>query len=161
MKYYQKISLLFVSFTAGVLVSCGDKENVVIFTQAEVIRLLSGDSVKAWLRMDVTIDGTPNNLSECDLFTSTRYISRNDSLIYMVESLADFCDGTSAALDSGYCKLYEESVISDRIDRIAYFSVRGDSTGKQLIEITSLYLILQENKESSVYTESFEYSFPD
>jgi hypothetical protein len=141
-------------------VSCSDKENIVVFTSSEVIRLLSNDSNKFWERKQVIINGQPSEVSECELFTNTEYISRNDSLIYITTSMAEFCNGNPEILDSGFWDVLEESTISDRIDRIAYYSVDGDTTIKKMQEITSMLLVTENNTGSSVIQETFESTLP-
>ena len=145
---------------AMLFVSCSDEENIVVFTSSEVIRLLSNDSSKFWERKQVIINGKPSEVSECELFTNTEYIRRNDSLIYITTSMAEFCNGNSEILDSGFWDVLEESTISDRIDRIAYYSVDGDTTIKKMREITSMLLVTENDTGSSVIQETFESTLP-
>jgi hypothetical protein len=156
-----KSYLIIIPVLFFLLVSCGDKENIVVFTYSEVVRLLSNDSTKSWERKTLVIDGQSPEMSECDLYTSTEYISRNDSLIYITESIPDFCSGEIELLDSGYWDVLEESIISDRIDRIAYYSVDGDTTYKNIREITSIFLSLEHELNNSRIQESFEASGHD
>jgi hypothetical protein len=157
LKSYLMVFLLFFLFVGA----CGDKENIVVFTYSEVIRLLSNDSSKSWDRKAMTIDGQAQETNECDLYSNTIYIHRNDSLIYIITSQSEFCGGEEVVLDSGYWDVIEESVISDRIDRIAYYSLDGDTTYKDLKEITSVFLTLESDIDDATVQESFESSISD
>jgi hypothetical protein len=159
-KYDLKSYLIFLPILIFILGACGDKENIVVFTYSEAIRLLSNDSAKSWERKTMFIDGQSQEMPECDLYTNTEYISRNDSLIFITTSIPDFCSGNSEILDSGYWDVLEESIISDRIDRVAYYSVDGDTTYKKVLEITSLFLTLESDAGNSTIQESFEYTIP-
>lgn len=143
------------------LLACGDKENIVVFNRSEVIRLLSSDTSKSWTRLDVTIDGIPNNYTECEMFTNTQYISRKDSLIYIISAQPEYCDGNSEIIESGLWDLFEESNISDRIDRIAYYSFEGDTIVKEMLEITSLYLSTKDDNTGVSIVETFESKLTD
>jgi hypothetical protein len=141
--------------------SCGEDENLVVFTEPEIVRLLSNDSSKSWIRKTITVDGQTPEISECELIIETKYYSSNTEQIYIVESIDDFCGGISEQLDSGSWDALEESNISDRIDRIAYYSGDGGTTIKYIKEITSLYLTIEEDKDGSMVQETFESSLPD
>ena len=112
--------------------SCGEDENLVVFTESEVVRLLSNDSSKTWIRKVLTIDGQTPEISECELLIETKYFSSNAEQIYIIESIDDYCGGTSERLDSGSWEALEESNISDRIDRIAYHSGEGETRIKKI-----------------------------
>jgi len=152
------IMLFILIFLLG---SCSDRENIVVFTNSEAIRLLSNDSSKTWERRNVVIDGQTTDMSECELFSNTIYVSRNDSLIYLTKTLSDYCDGHSDLLDSGLWDVLEESTISDRIDRIAYYSFSGDTTIKNIRELTAIILTTEDDSGSSVLQETFESRLPN
>jgi hypothetical protein len=140
--------------------SCGSDENIVVFTDSEVIRLLSNDSTKTWERKIVLIDGQSAGYSECDLFTNIKYYSGNDSLIYSIGSQPDFCGGMKELLDSGYWEVLEESNQSNRIDRIAYYSINGDTTVKKIMEITAIFLTTENDIDNEVVRETYESRLP-
>ena len=106
-------------------------------------------------------DGQPGNMTDCDLNTHTQFISKNDSLIYIIKSQKDFCDGSSTQLDSGLWDVLEESIISDRIDRIGYYSYDGDTIVKDIREITALFLTTEYNSGGILMQESFQSGLPD
>lgn len=143
------------------ITSCGNDENIVVFTEPEVVRLLSNDSSKTWIRKIVIENGQTPEIPECDLMTQTRYISSNSEQIYIIESIDDFCDGITEQLDSGSWEVLEESNLSERIDRIAYYSGDGGTTIKNIQEITSLYLRTEEEKDGTITEETFESSQPN
>lgn len=149
------------SLILALFVSCGDDENIVVFTESEVVRLLSSDSSKTWSRKDVVVDGQSPEIEECELLIEISYFSSNTEQIYIVESIDDFCGGVSEQLDSGSWEALEESNISDRIDRIAYYSGDGETTIKRIQEITSLFLTTEEDSDGSVIRETFVSEIPD
>ena len=136
--------------------SCGEDENLVVFTESEVVRLLSNDSSKTWIRKVLTIDGQTPEISECELLIETKYFSSNTERTYIIESIDDYCGGTSERLDSGSWEALEESNISDRIDRIAYHSGDGETKIKKILEITSLFLTTEADSVGLVIQETFE-----
>ena len=77
-------------------------------------------------------------------------------MIYIIESIDDYCGGISERLDSGSWEALEESNISDRIDRIAYHSGGGKTTIKKILEITSLFLTTEADSAGLVIQETFE-----
>lgn len=141
---------------AGLLISCSDKENEVFFNDNEVIRLLSNDSSKSWIRKSLIIDGQTSDLSECDLSHLTTFYSNSSGQTYIIETIPEFCGGNPVRLDSGSWEVLEESSISDRIDRIVYNSSDGGSSVKYIQQITSLFLNTEEDLSGSVVQESFE-----
>ena len=151
-KFWIKLTYFFLFLFA----SCGEDENVVVFTESEVVQLLSNDSSKSWVRKAITIDGQSPEISECDLLIETRYFSSNADQIYIIESIDDYCGGTSERLDSGSWEALVESNISDRIDRIAYYSGNGETRIKKILEITSVYLTTEADSLGQVLQEAFE-----
>ena len=143
------------------IASCGNDENLVVFTEPEVVRLLSNDSSKSWTRKIITVDGQTPEISECELSIETTYYSSNTEQIYIVESINEFCGGITEQLDSGSWEALAESSLSDRIDRIAYNSGDGVKTIKKILEITSIYLTTEEEKDGAIIQETFESSLPD
>jgi len=143
------------------IASCSNDENIVVFTEQEVVRLLSNDSSKSWVRKIITLDGQTPEISECELLIQTKYFSSNTEQVYIIESIDDYCDGITERLDSGSWEALAESSISDRIDRIAYYSGDGGTTIKYIKEITSLYLTIEEEKDGSIVQETFESTLPD
>jgi len=161
LKDYLRSGVIIFSIGLLLLCSCSDEEKIVIFNRAEVIRLLSNDSSKSWERRMMVIDGQPSDISECDLFTTTRYLSIKDSLLYITSTQSSYCNGNPVLLDSGFWDVLEEGINSDRIDRIAYYSVSGDTTIKQVSEITAIFLTTENNVSGTVIREIFESSLPD
>jgi hypothetical protein len=145
-----------VYFFLFLFTSCGDGENIVVFTESEVVRLLSNDSSKSWVRKAITIDGQSPEISECELLIETKYFSSNTNQIYFIESTDEYCGGTSVRLDSGSWEALVESNISDRIDRIAYYSGNGDTKIKKILEITSIHLTTEADSLGLVIQETFE-----
>lgn len=143
------------------IASCSNDENIVVFTEQEVVRLLSNDSSKSWIRKILTLDGQTPEISECELLIQTKYFSSNTEQIYIIESVDDYCDGITERLDSGSWEALEESNISDRIDRIAYYSADGGTSIKNIKEITSLFLTTEEEKDGTIIQETFEPLIPD
>jgi hypothetical protein len=141
--------------------SCGNDENIVVFTEPEVVRMLSNDSSKSWIRKMITVDGQTPEISECELLIQTKYFSSNTEQVYIIESIDDFCGGITEQLDSGSWEALEESGLSDRIDRIAYYSGQGGTTIKNIKEITSLYLTTEEENDGTIIQETFESSQPN
>jgi hypothetical protein len=143
------------------IASCSNDENIVVFTEQEVVRLLSNDSSKSWMRKIITLDGQTPEISECELLIQTKYFSSNTGQIYIIESVDDYCDEIAERLDSGSWEALEESNISERINRIAYYSADGGTTIKNLKEITSLFLTLEEENDGAIIRETFEPLIPD
>lgn len=145
-----------VYFFLFLFASCADDENIVVFTESEVVRLLSNDSSKSWIRKGITIDGQSPEISECELLIETKYFSSNTDQIYIIESIDNYCGGTTERLDSGSWDALVESNISDRIDRIAYYSGNGETKIKKILEITSIFLTTEVDSLGLVVQESFE-----
>ncbi len=141
--------------------SCGNDENIVVFTEPEVVRLLSNDSSKSWIRKIITENGQTPEISDCELLIQTKYISSSTEQIYIVESISDFCNGITEQLDSGSWEALEESSLSERIDRIAYYSADAGTTIKNIQEITSLFLTTEEEKDGTIIQETFEPLLPN
>lgn len=158
---FLKYGMLVIFLNVLLLCSCGNEENIVVFTRSEVIRLLSNDSTKSWERKRILSDGEPGSLSDCDLFTSTQYISEMDNLIFISRTDPDYCGGSSMKLDSGSWDVLEESLISDRIDRIAYYSVNGDTTVKEIRDISALNLTTEYLSNGTSIRETYESGLPD
>ncbi len=148
-------------FVSLLFTSCGNDENIVLFTEPEVVRLLSNDSSKSWIRKIITEDGQTPEISDCELLIQTKYISSNTEKTYIIESIEEFCDGITERLDSGSWEALEESSISDRIDRIAYYSADGGTTIKNIKEITSLFLTTEVEENGILIQETFEPLLPD
>jgi hypothetical protein len=141
--------------------ACGEEEKMVVFNRSEVIRLLCNDSTKSWERKAVSIDGQPADISECDLFAHMTLTTQNDSLKYLVKSQTAYCNNNTELLDSGLWEVLEESIVSDAIDRIVFYSVEGDTIIKSIGEVTSIYFTTKENSGGSVIQESFETALAD
>lgn len=139
------------------LLSCSDSENIVTFNRDEVIRLLSNDSSKTWLRKNYSENDQQIELEECSLKTETIYKHRNDSMIYTISTIDQFCD-TVILLDSGLWDVAEDGSFTGRIDKIIYYSGE-DTLAKEILEITSLFLRLQRSKGETSYEEFFETTY--
>jgi hypothetical protein len=147
------LGVLGIAFTL-IFFSCSDSENEVIFDRSEVIRLLSIDSSKLWIRNYLFENGQSAEIEECSLKTIINYKIRRDSLIYTISTSDQYCN-TIELLDSGLWDVLEDGSFTGRIDKIVYYSGE-DSTVKKILEITSLRLGLEGFKEDSQYEEIFE-----
>lgn len=144
------------SLAGLVLVSCGEKEQIVIFNSTEVSRLLSGDSVKAWVRIGVDEEG----LSDCTLHQVTRFEKSNDSLKYTINLNPNFCNGDTSLKQSGYWQVYSPDIIPDNANRIRFIN-NGDTLIKTIVQITSVNLELSYLNNQKKIVESYDYYPPE
>jgi hypothetical protein len=156
-----KFWIKFVYIFLFLFASCSNDENIIVFTEPEVVRLLTNDSSKSWTRTAISIDGQIPEISDCELLIETKYFSSGTDQIYIVESIDDYCGGSSVRLDSGSWEALEESNISDRINRIAYYSGNGETKIKMILEITSLYLTTEVDSMDLVVREAFQSASPN
>jgi hypothetical protein len=134
---------------------------MVPFTKPEVIRLLSGDTTKSWLRVSFKMNGEDQGLNECDLHNITNfYIDASDSLKYRIVSNPADCQWQIDTLEAGYWRILgrdDNNEIAEKIE----FVFEGDTTQHQIKQVTSLYLILNRSKEDLFFETAYETVIPE
>ncbi len=145
--------LLFSALVMG-LMSCGETEKMVIFTEEELKGLVSGDTIKTWLRTNVSLDGQKADLSDCEVYSLTTFLhGEQDSLIYSISQNPDFCDGNEGLIEAG---IYRVNVDPLSNKGSLQFISGQDSLIKNIEEITSLFLRLRYTDASGIVEERFE-----
>ncbi len=134
---------------------CAEEEKTIVFSESEVIRLLSGDTTKSWIRFSKKINGQDQELSECDLHVVTKfYIGDLDSLKYSIGKYPSDCGGDNTIIDEGIWQIISAESDIDNA-RIIEFISKGDTLTKNIDEITSLLLRLDWVENESQIEESF------
>jgi hypothetical protein len=131
--------------------SCAEEEKNIVFTESELIRLLSGDTTKSWNRIAFFMDGEASLLEECDIGTvSTFYVDETDSLKFLIRSNPDLCNGNADTLEIGYWRIIERESNEDLMDKIE-FVVKEDTTLKSITRITSRFLNLNQSGDEEIF----------
>lgn len=140
---------------------CAEEEKIVIFSESEVIRLLSGDSTKSWIRIAIKTNGQDQELTECDLRNVTKfYIGDLDSLKYSISKNPFDCEGDTLIINEGIWRIISAEDDIDMAEKIEFIS-KGDSLVKNINEITSLFLKLDWVENESLIEESFMVNLPE
>jgi hypothetical protein len=131
--------------------SCAEEEKIIVFTESELIRLLSGDTTKSWNRIAFFMDGQASSLEDCDLNTvTTFYVDDTDSLKYLIRSNPVLCNGDADTLETGYWRIIEKENNDDLRDKIE-FVVNEDTTLKIISRVTSRFLNLDQLGDEEVF----------
>jgi len=147
--------------TGLALTQCSKDEKIVPFTDSEVIRLLSGDTTKSWLRISFQLNGADQDLDDCNLYTvTTFYLGTSDSLKYTVVTAPDYCLSQADTLESGDWSILGQEQSQNIADKIQLIS-EGDTIQYQIDQITSLYLNLSRTAEDLLYHSRFEAIMPE
>ncbi len=148
-------------FLGFILMYCSDDDKIVPFTEDEVIRLLSGDTTKSWLRVSFQLNGSDQGSDDCDLHTvTTFYIGSLDSLKYTVVSNPDYCQSQTDTLESGNWRILGREENKDIADKIE-FIFEGDTLQQRIEQITSLYLILRGSENDLLFQSDYEAILPE
>ena len=163
--HFRTIHLLFglsLLATLGSMFSnCTEDEKMVPFTESEVIRLLSGDTTKSWLRVSFQLNGADQGSDDCDLYTiTTFYIGPSDSLKYTIVSNPVYCPSPADTLESGDWRILNRTDNQETADKIE-FIFEGDTLQKQIEQITSLYLYLSQSENELLFQSSYDAIIPE
>lgn len=154
--HYPFIRLFLLIISGFILIQCAKDEKIVPFTESEVIRLLSGDTTKSWLRISFKLNGADEDLNDCDLHTiTTFYLDTSDSLKYTIVSNPVYCQSEADTLELGDWRIMgqeENQNIADRIELI----FNGDTLQYQIDQVTSLYFNLSRSENDLLYQSGFE-----
>jgi hypothetical protein len=157
----KKTLLVFLFLPVYFFTRCTEDVKVVEFTNTEVIRLLSGDSTKSWLRVSYKLDGHDHSLGECDLQAiSTFYLDDFDSLKYVIRLNPVVCQSISDTLESGYWQIIGKFGKPDIAEKIEFVQ-NSDTISRDIVQISSLYLTLSGSEGESILETSFEAVIPD
>ena len=141
--------------------NCSEDEKMVPFTESEVIRLLSGDTTKSWLRVSFQLNGADQGLDDCDLHTiMTFYIGTSDSLKYSIVSNPAYCQAEVDTLEMGYWRVLGSGENEDITNQIE-FIFEGDTLQQQIEQITSLYLNLSQSENELLFQSGYEAVIPE
>ena len=146
----------------GIILSdCAEDERIIPFSESELIRLLSGDTTKSWLRVSFQLNGADQGSDDCDLYTiTTFYIGASDSLKYTIVSNPDYCQSPTDTLESGNCRILGRTDNPDIADKIE-FIFEGDTLLQQIEQITSLYLYLSQSENELLFQSGYEAIIPE
>jgi hypothetical protein len=157
-----KILFSAISLVLGLfLAECTEDVKIVEFTRAEVERLLTGDTLKNWLRVAFTLDGEAQFTEVCALQTiSTFYVDESDSARFVVLSNPAVCNSRSDSLAFGYWRIIGRQGNKDIADKIELVQ-QGDTVLRDIRQITSLYMTLTGSENESAIEVSYEAIIPD
>jgi len=158
-RYFLRI----ICFSLGIFLlgSCAEEEKMVVFTEPEAVRLLSGDTIKSWNRVAFRINGQPAGLDDCELQTVTAfYLDQTDSMKFLILANPVLCGGTADTLEAGYWRIIGREGASEIADKIE-FVIGGDTTLKDISMMTSLFLTLTGSGEDQSVEENFEVIIPE
>lgn len=141
--------------------NCNENEKMVPFTESEVIRLLSGDTTKSWIRMSFKMNGEDQALSDCELYTiTTFYLGTSDSLRYRIVTNPAICQSQADTLETGFWRILgrdNDNEIADKVE----FIFDGDTTQQQINQVTSLFLTLNRSEDDNFYETVYEAVIPE
>jgi hypothetical protein len=138
-----------------ILSGCIKEDRFIDFSEAEIMRLISGDSTKQWVRTRQVIDGKEQNNDECILKHKLTfiYLSQSpDKIEYQIHRDPDICHLPDSIIESGSCHISDLKPGPNVKDTIS-FIVGQDTTRYGINFITSLFLNIK-CKKNGVITES-------
>lgn len=124
--------------------SCAKEIRYVDFNEAELIRLISGDSIKSWTRISHMEEGQEGNLNECNLKLVYVFNSGNDNpdlRTFEVRNNPSICQSPDTVLIGGHWIIDDEITGKDTEDTLR-FIIGTDTTSYGVNKITSISMDL-------------------
>jgi hypothetical protein len=142
------------------LLGCSNQDHYVDFTEPELIRLISGDSVKSWVRVNMVKDGKEQNSDECLLrqkYIFNRIGNTGNVLDFEIHSDSAICNSPETIIESGSCNILNYKTGPGVNDSISY--VAGiDTTKMAIISISSVNMSLRGKIKGSLIESDFVWS---
>jgi len=153
------LSFLFILVIFGTF-GCSREEHFVDFSGNEIIRLISGDTLKIWTRTGQVIDGKVQNTDECSikqkfLFNHTGNTGYN--LDFKVYSNPAICNSPDSLIESGTCFI-TDYITGPAVKDSVSFIVGPDTLNYGIMSITSLYLSLRGKIKGAMIENELEWS---
>ena len=151
--------MLLYIFPLIIISGCTGGERFIDFNTTELVRLLSGDSVKHWVRTRYSVDGEVQSLSECELSQITTFVFYKNtpaSLEYMIETDSVLCNHPASVIETGDCLIsdYINSKVS--LDSLSFIS-GGDTATFGINSITSKFFKISGYKNNNRIESDFEW----
>ncbi|HLF33331.1 MAG TPA: hypothetical protein VI583_03780 [Cyclobacteriaceae bacterium] len=150
--------VIFLFFLAA---ACSPDENLEDFEEPEIIRLLSGDSVKQWDRVRLSVSGTNTVGDDCSIKLRLIFIYPDGSdpnLEYEFRTIADFCSGIDSSVSSGICLVIDNSAFPSGTTDLLKFTTSLDTVQYGLVRLTSRFLEINRLENGNLIEETFEWA---
>jgi hypothetical protein len=155
------IGIFIILILGSVMMNCAEEERMVPFTESEVIRLLSGDTTKSWLRIAFELNGADQGMDDCNLYTiTTFFITSSDSLKYTIVSSPDYCQSQTDTLEIGDWRILSSGDNQDVADGIE-FIFEGDTVEQTIDRVTSIYLNLSRSANELFFQSRYQAILPE
>jgi hypothetical protein len=141
--------------------ACSPDENPVNFDEPEIKRLLSGDSVKQWIRVRRSVSGADPAENDCNIKLRLIFVNQDGSepsLEYDFRTIAEFCSGVDTSLNSGLCQIIDNSTFPSGTADSLKFSSSLDTVQYGLVRLTSRFLDINRLENGNLIEEAFEWA---
>ena len=139
--------------------ACDIEEQGVDYSGDEIRRLLSGDSIKHWIRLSYTIQGSDADADECSLKHMLIFKYNDTSspdLEFEIRTLPIFCNGTDSTLITGNCIITDVLPSTGTNDSISFVTA-ADTINYVLIQATSLVLKMERRINGNLMDEEYRW----
>jgi hypothetical protein len=157
-----KIFILIIFIMLITYTACYKNEHFVDFTSDELTRLISGDSVKSWIRVRLSDNGTDASSDPCSINLIYSYSSASNdqsNLGYEILKNPSVCNGIDTLIESGGWYIIEGITSSNLRDSLVMIN-NGDTLRFGISSINSTDMKLISGENGGMVEEEFEWYNP-